>query len=520
MFDQKKSFVSTVAGASIILALISIFSKGIGFFREVLYASAFGLNKEFDLFLVSAAIPFTINTAVIYIGQHYFIPAYHKFKKESEIKAKNFFNSSFYLFIIGGILLSVILGLLSNEILNIFINQKTGEVKDLAVNLFLLFLITIPLNAGVSVLSSYLQSEYHFALPAFAQLLVNLTIILMVILLSSSINIYVLPLSFIIGNLIALLLLIIYLAKDLRLTDFHFVKSFKIDHADTLITLIIIEFISLSYPIIDRYFYAQIPSGGIAALNYALTIYTMPVSIFTMALITAIFPKFSEQANENKTELISALKKGININIFIIAPMAAILIFNGYDLIKIFYERGQFNASDTKMTELVLIYYSLSLVFYSTYLLAIKLLYSLSMHIWVLILSLTGFAVKIILNFLMVGNFYQNGLALATSIVFILLFIVSFSVSGIKLNVNLNMFNFKRILFAMINVIISYLVSVLFTNLVAIPGLISFFLEIVIFTSVYILNSYFTSEEDLMMALDIIKKYLPFNFSRSELGDL
>ena len=512
MFRNNKSFASSVAGASIILALISVLSKGFGFFREILYANTFGLSTQFDLFLVSAAIPFTINTAVIYIGQHYFIPTYHKLKKESDLKAINFLNTSFYLFILGGILLITILGIFSETIMEVFVTNQSADIKHLSMNLFLLFLITIPLNAGVSILSSYMQSEYRFTLPAVAQLLVNLTIIIMIIIFNNSINIYVLPVSFILGNFIAFIVLIISLSKDLKFFTFEHFKTIKINQSKVLSTLIIIEFISLSYPIVDRYFYDVIPSGGIAALNYALTVYSMPVSIFTMALITAIFPKFAEQANENRDELVLALKKGININIFIIAPITAILVFKGYDLIKMFYERGQFNSVDTRMTEMVLIYYSISLIFYSTYLLSIKVLYSLSMHLWVLILSLTGFIIKIILNLLIVNTFYQNGLALSTSLVFIILFLSGFYISSKKLKINLNILCFKSIIYSLVNVITAYSITQLLIKLFGTTGLFEFVSEIIIFSIIYIINSYLISSEDLKMATEIFKNYLPFSW--------
>ena len=49
----KKGIVNSVAGASVLLTIIGFLSKGIGFVREIIYATKFGLSIEFDLFLVS-----------------------------------------------------------------------------------------------------------------------------------------------------------------------------------------------------------------------------------------------------------------------------------------------------------------------------------------------------------------------------------------------------------------------------------------------------------------------------------
>lgn len=509
MSISKSSFASSIAGASVILALISILSKGIGFFREILYASTFGLSKEFDLYLVSAAIPITINTAVIYIGQHYFVPTYHQLKISSNEEALRFFNSSFYSFILGGVVIGSFLALFSNFVIGFFISDQTSTIKHLSNNLFLLFLITIPLNAGISILSSYMQSEFKFILPAIAQLLLNLVIIVMVITLSSSLNIYVLPSAFVVGNLVAFIVLAIILAGVIKFPAIKYFKELKIDRYDFLFFLIMIELVSLSYPIIDRYFYAQIPQGGIAALNYALTIYSMPVSIITLALITAIFPKFSKEAAENKDELITALKKGININIFIMVPIALILFFNGYEIIKLFYERGKFTASDTFITNKVLLFYSYSLVFYSTYLVVIKLLYSLSMHMSILFISVLGFIIKIALNYFFVNEYQQNGLAISTSLVFLFLFIAGFFIASNKLNLNLNIYCLKGIIYNSINALIAYYTVISVINILGLNEFINFIFEVILFALLYIINSALLKSDDYQIAINLLKNYSP-----------
>ena len=509
MLKPKTSFVSSMAGASIVLVLISLLSKGIGFFREILYASTFGLSMEFDLYLVSAAIPITINTAVIYIGQHYFVPTYHKLKINSNNEALKFFNSSFYSFLLGGLVISIILALFSSSIISFFVTEQTSSVRTLSTNLFLLFLLTIPLNAGISILSSYMQSELKFIWPAISQLLINLILIGMLITVSDRLNIYVLPIAIAAGNFIAFAVLSFILLDNIKLPEINFFKKMKVEGHEILFLLIIIEFVALSFPIIDRYFYTQIPEGGIAALNYAFTIYSMPVSIITLALITVIFPKFSKEAGENKEELKIALKKGININVFIMVPITFVLLFNGYEIIKLFYERGEFSVSNTFITNKVLLLYSYSLVFYSTYLVIIKLLYSLSMHLSILIISVVGFILKILLNYILVTDYQQNGLALSTSAVFLFLFLAGFFIAGKKLNLNLNVHCIKVIIYNSFNALISYCTAFLVFRLLELNDLINFFLKVILFLIVYAVNATLIKSDEYLIARNLLKSYLP-----------
>ena len=72
---------------------------------------------------------------------------------------------------------------------------------------------------------------------------------------------------------------------------------FKVKHNFSeiriLIALIIIEGSSLSYVLIDRYFITDVSVGGISALNYAFVIFSLPISLFSIPLITTMFSKFS-----------------------------------------------------------------------------------------------------------------------------------------------------------------------------------------------------------------------------------
>ena len=75
---MNKKFTSSIAGASIFISSFMLVGKGVGFLREILYANYFGTNQQFDLYLVSAVFPITINTIIYFLGQNYFIPEYNK----------------------------------------------------------------------------------------------------------------------------------------------------------------------------------------------------------------------------------------------------------------------------------------------------------------------------------------------------------------------------------------------------------------------------------------------------------
>jgi len=321
-----KSKSNSIANASLILFLFGIFAKVIGLFREIIFANNFGLSNQFDLFLAVSAIPIVINTAFLYLSQHYFIPNYNKFKsinrsEEDKLSGEDFFNYTFWWFIIIAVFLAIILYLISGFILKFYLKSESDIFYEKGLKIFILFLITIPLNAGISVISSYMQANFNFIYPVISQLVLNVVLIVLTIFFTALLEIFILPLSFVAAYLIVFLILILPVFKKLILKPSSLFKksSLKLDFK-ILLALILIEGLSLSYVIADRYFVGIIPAGGIAALHYAMILYLLPVTIFSLPLITTIFSKFSESVNKSIETVRYNFIDATRINIFIIIP--------------------------------------------------------------------------------------------------------------------------------------------------------------------------------------------------------
>ena len=106
MSEQYKYSLTKAASLLIVIAIIS---KSIGFLRELIYAHNFGVTTEYDVFLVSAAIPVLINTTIFYLGQNYFIPAYHKYSGDQDSTRNDFLGYNLLMFFLLGVVIFLIL---------------------------------------------------------------------------------------------------------------------------------------------------------------------------------------------------------------------------------------------------------------------------------------------------------------------------------------------------------------------------------------------------------------------------
>lgn len=131
------------------------------------------------------------------------------------------------------------------------------------------------------------------------------------------------------------------------------------------------------------------------------------------------------------------------------------------------------------------------------------------MHLSILLISVLGFIIKIVLNYSLVNGYQQNGLAISTTIVFLFLFIAGFFIAGNKLNLNLNIFCLKGIIYNSINALISYYTAISIIKILGLNELTNFIFEIILFALLYAVNSALIKSDDYKIALNLLKNYSP-----------
>jgi len=489
---MKKKYTSTVAGASLLITAVGLVGKGLGLIREVVFANYFGLNTQYDLYLVGAVLPITINTVILYLAQNYLIPNYNKVKVNDTDGSYKFVNSTFWSFTFFGAVLSLILFYFSGFIIKYYLQTASAEYLNSTLYVFRIFLLTIPLNSAFSVLAAFLQAEFEFKTPAVSQLLLNISIIFLVVIFSNSFGVYAIPAGYLLGSLIQLIFLLVKSKRKIRFNFFNFIKDGNVRSIInySLVITILIESISQIYLLADRYFFDSVQKGGIASLNYAMNIFLLPVTIISVALSTAIFPKLSHSFSSNmKEDVQKKLDNFYSINLFLFIPISFVLILYGDVIIRILFQRGEFDSNAVLMTFGVLKYYALSLVFYSSYTVINKLMYGANLGRELLLITVAGCLLKVFANFILVKDYEQNGLAISTSISYMFFFLVGAAVTVYKLKMEIIHF-IKEFFFNIFNGILSSLISIL-----VIPGglfssaLADGFLRLVIFLLVYAINS-------------------------------
>jgi putative peptidoglycan lipid II flippase len=472
----------------------------LGFFREILFAYFFGTQQEFDVYLIAAVVPTTISIIILYIGQNYFIPAYNSHKSSNK-NSIDFFKSNVFVFFVTGLFLTILLFLFTPNIVSIFINKSNTQYFNLATDIFRILLITLPVSAVISIISAYYLAEMDFVSPAISRLFLNVAIIPVIWFSSQNIGIY----SISIGIAIGILLQFIYLFLKLKIKDkwipISYVKNrskLGKDFTSVILSIIIIESISQLYSLSDRFFYSSVDSGGIASLNYATNIFMLPVSIISVSIATIIFSKVSEYfAGPSKFDINHYISEFLRVNLVIFLFATFTLLLFGDVIVKIILERGKFDSTDSASTFNLLKIYSISLLFYSTYSLYNKILYSAKLIKQLLLITILGMMIKIVFNFLLVTHFKQSGLALSTVISYLFFFTSSNLLIRYKLKIKSGDNYILIALFYIVNILTAYLFSSLISSLLILTNFQRSIVMLLTFALVYIVNLIFTKDNIL-----------------------
>lgn len=437
--DRIKHIFQGVGGAALIVVVAQVLSKGTGFFREILFAGKFGVGKDFEYFLIAYTIPAMLNSILFYQAQNYFIPIYNDLKSEDPEEANSFFVSTMLLFTGLVTLVAVGLNFTSDGVISLFLDNSTGSDHTAINQLFEMALLTVPLNAIISILSAYLIAEFKFKVTYLSQVWTNLSIIFTVFFFSAWLGTMAIIAGYIMGSMIQVTHLL-FGSKNMFRGKFKFSLAIS-KNVSWLIFLntLFVEVTGQIFFFIDRLFYTNTEPGGIASLNYSYIIYMLPVTIFTTALGSALLPDFA--ANVAKGDLKEAnakFTKAIEVILLVFIPASVIFIFAGGEIIGLLYQRGKFTGDSTLLTEGTLFYYALSLPLYAIFAVGLKYAYSLKGSTALVLISLSGLILKYILSLVLSENMHQNGLALSTSITYIVQSVLCLTFiikrSGFKLN--------------------------------------------------------------------------------------
>lgn len=453
----------------IILLILMILSRALGFFKEVVIAFYFGASEVADMLYISLQIPNIFYSILGGALLTAIVPYFMKIRgNEGAIQGNRFVSVILMGVCIATIIIMAALIPSASYLMDILAPGIQGSNKLLLVSLFKITIISIPLYCLIMVINGVLSSFKKFGNLEIVQIITNFTAVLFVIIYYQKINVYSFPLGVIIGYLIGLIFIIIYSMKfvkyDLRNNPFEKIywKKFLV----ILMPIILTLGINQVYMLFEKVIGSFLSYGSIASLNYANKVMQLPSGIFATAISTVYYPELTEKAiNKKFPELKNDIYNAIGLITIISLPCAVIFFNYSETVISLLFGYGNFDERSIELTSSALKYYSIGIWFICITTLITKVYYVLDKTKQPLIIMSISIVFSIILSLSLLTVMQHRSIALGFSSIFIINSLILLSYLK-KFKVNIS---FTQLIVNLWPIIIGNLIIYFLSKIITIP---------------------------------------------------
>lgn len=422
--------MSKVAKATIGLMIATVIAKMLGFVRELVLASSYGATKYSDAYLTAVDIPTAIFSIIGGALGAVLIPMYFEVRSsKGEKSALKFMNNVLGIVTIICIILAILGIAFAENLINVFAMGFGGERLSLAIKFTRFTMITIIFTGMGYILSAYMQIKNNFVIPGIISVPKNIIIIISIIL-----SLKYEPTVMIIGTIIGIASEPLFQLPFAMKEGYRIRPTFNINDEYIKKIFILIGPVLVGVAagqvnlLIDRTLASTLVEGSISALNYANKLNGFIMAMFISSIGTVIYPSLAKLSQNNDKESFSkVVVRCVNSVILLLMPISVGAIVLAKPIVKLLFERGQFDETATIMTSVALVMYSVGMVGLGLRDILGKVFYALQDTKTPMKNGIIAIIINIILNFVLIKYLKLGGLALATSIsaiVCIILYII------------------------------------------------------------------------------------------------
>jgi putative peptidoglycan lipid II flippase len=360
-----------LAWSTAIVSLATGLSRTLGLVREIVAAYYFGARGPINAFTVAFQVPNLVRILVADAAlSAALVPVFSELLEKGErVRAWRVASSLFWL------LMLVLSGVTALFVLlaPVFMPLVTEEYDDLAVTLSQILFPIVALLGVSGVVVAVLNSYQHFTVPALTPVFWNLAIIGALVIGvpqvdSTSAKLYVYAGAIVAGTVLQVLLPLPWLrGRDDRLRVLIDLKDPAVRRVFALMLPVTISLGLINVnAVIGTFVAARWIDANIAptAIDKAFRIYMLPQGVFSVAVATVLFPSLARlAARDDVTGFRHMVGEGLRQIGFLLVPAAVACAVLAEPMVRLLYQRGEFEPDQTPVVAAALAAFSLGLVF-------------------------------------------------------------------------------------------------------------------------------------------------------------
>lgn len=418
-----------------IIAVATVVSYVAGFFRDLIVSWSFGANSETDAFYASVTLVdniYTITTAGALMGV--LLPIFRRVYLEDREEGEKLMGAWMLLSQGFVLLVSILFFVFADPVVGWLYSDLVGGDRELVVLMSRILLLSPILFTISNSVGVVLHSFKHYLSFALSSSFYNVGIIFGLLMFRDSLGV----MSLVVGTCIGLVM-----HMGIRLVDVFFVEEFKWRFAlwhDGLkdvvrvalpktFSLLAFQVALLIYNVVG----VKLLEGSISAFNYARNIQGFAVSLFGVAVSTAVFPFLVDLIKKGDMNVVRLKVEDSILRVLIYCIPASVgLYFLSGDVVDVLFGRGAFDEAAVAMTASVLAFFALSITFESLNHLLIRVYNAFENTVWPLVGGTLFFGINLYMCFQVAieggvsvfGMAY--GLGFLAQVVFLLLLLKKF----------------------------------------------------------------------------------------------
>jgi putative peptidoglycan lipid II flippase len=400
-------------------------SRVLGLVREQVMLATLGLGAGMGAFTVAFKVPSLVRTLLADTAlSAAFIPVFSELLEKGR-RAEAWMVARTILLlatlVLGGISL---LGIaLAPQVIGLVapgFKKLNPAVIPLAVDLTRIMFLSVVVLGVAGVFMGILNTLDHFTLPALAPILWNVIIIGAVLLFWREHGFYALAWGVMLGTVAELAIQVpaVWRRREGPTWSVAFghpaVRQVGRLLLPVVISLGVVNFNAL----IDTMVASYISVPAVAVIDKAFRLFQLPQGMFAVAIGTVLFPTLSRLGATGRTaEFRSTLSTGVRQIFFVTLPFTAFFVVLGVPTVRLVFEHGMVQPSDTRAMAWALGGFSLGMAFISANTLLNRAFYSIQKPWLPLTVGAVNLAMNAGLDVVLYRPLGVAGITLATSVV-------------------------------------------------------------------------------------------------------
>ena len=404
--------------AYIMVVLGILLAKGIGFFRDIIFASVFGASVYTDMYFQIFGLVNLIFTGVGVALSTLVIKNLNKTENYEEESKRAYVSrfigkTTFVTFIV-----TALMYIFASPIVRVLLPGLEGDNFSLAMKLMYIMLPSLWFVIIAYIISGVLQNNKVFFISSIMSLPFNVIIICSLFVPNIDITTVGIVTTF--GWLLHIVIqLPSFYKKGYRFFVKQDRKTNTLGKNNELIWIFISNMMFQVCFMIDKAFVSG-QNGAASTINYASNLFITIASVFVVAMSNVVFPSISKNYEEGNIDYVRSLLKTMIVIMFaIFVPFILVTSCFGTNIIALLYERGQFTSELTKTTGVLFAIYTLGAFGYVCQELFNKVLYLDGKYSYTVIGTIAVILLKPVINIFMSG-YGTVAIALTTTVLFTL----------------------------------------------------------------------------------------------------